>query len=168
MTRMASQQSKQVVRVILLLLAFEFMGFGQTRTGRDFGTLLGSSVTSPEVQQFIKTNHLRQFSTTPGCGGCNSTNSPFMLFWCSNRVWQVCVALDTVRFEPETFPGYSGKMPHDLTRSDTPETVIERLGTPSRRNVIADRLISLYYDKQHLCLDFEGKSRRLQLVTWME
>jgi hypothetical protein len=164
-----NQFSKQAVSVVLLVMAFGFAGIGQTRTGGDFEALLGLDVFSPLVQQFVRTNHLNWSSGLPDRGGYDSTNSPFMLFWCSNRIYMVSVALDTVRFEPNTYPGYSGKMPYGLTHGDTPDSVIERLGAPTRQRTLAGgRLIEQDYNKLRLQLDFDGKSRRLIGVTWHE
>jgi len=160
-----------MVAITLLVSAFGLIAFGQTRTEPYFETLLGMPVTSPQVQEFVKTNGLMHLPTTPDHSICKSTNSAFFLALRSNRVWQVCVTLGTIEGlkQSEPFPPYLGKMPYELTRNDTAEAVVQRLGTPSRRKEWAKGfLISLYYDKLRLCLDFDGKSQHLLYATWTE
>jgi hypothetical protein len=142
---------------------------GQTRDQPYFERLLGMEVTSAQVQEFVKTNGLVHEPSKPGYSFYSGTNSSFVLELRSNRVWQVCVALGTIEgFTESNRPrAYLGKMPYDLTRNDTPEAVVQRLGAPTRRKEWG-ALTSLYYDKLRLGLDFDRKSHLLLIVTWTE
>jgi hypothetical protein len=108
---------------------------GQTTNGYDFESLLGKSITSPEVQSLVKSNGLiHEPAGAPPYSICQSTNSssPFILCLCSNRVDMVEVALVQMKMETYTFPAYMGKLPHGLRTGETVESVIHRLGTPTR------------------------------------
>jgi hypothetical protein len=142
--------------VFLLALASIATAAGQSPSWQDFESLLGKPIMSQEVQQFVKTNHLKQYQTwTNGTGVCeNLTNVPFTLFYKSNTVQMVSVTDDLPHYAK-----YNGKMAHDLVPGDTPESVIRRLGAPSRQET--RYWIGVRYDSLRLELAFDLKSRRL-------
>jgi hypothetical protein len=153
--------------VALLSMTWVAAAYGQTPSQAQFEALLGKSMASPEVQAFTKTNHLIFKPTSPPYAKCESTNSSFFLFLRSNRVWQVSVTLSTFQlFPPDSFPPYTGTLPHGLKAGDSQESVVERLGVPTRRKSMTG-LISLYYDKLRLELDFIDKTG-LAFLTWTD
>ncbi len=153
---------KLKLAAVLFALMCAMAARSQSPAWQDFESLLGKPIMSPEVQLFIKTNHLNQSETaTNGTGICESeslTNVPFTLFYQSNKVQRVDVAIGIGGFAK-----YTGKLGHDLRPTDTPETIIQRFGKPSRQKV-QPSFVWLRYDKLRLDLDFDLKSRRLETV----
>ena len=141
---------------------------GQTTNGYDFESLLGKSSTSPEVQNFIKSNQLIHQPTQSPYSICQSTNSssPFILCACSNRIDMVSVTLVKTTMVPYVFPPYTGKHPYGLRPGETVESVIQRLGPPTHRD-LARIMPYLWYEKLHLQMDFDLQ-KGLSSVTWRE
>jgi hypothetical protein len=139
---------------------------GQTPSPPQFDALLGKTIGSPELQAFIKTNHLIFHPTEPGYAIYESTNSSLFVLLRSNRVWQVSVTLAPFKLPPDSFPPYTGTLPHGLKPGDSQESVVARLGVPSRRKSVAS-IICLYYDKLRLELNF-AKTTGLTCLTWTD
>ena len=158
--------------LLLLLLGAAFSSGsarGQTTNGYNFESLLGKSITSPEVQNLVNSNHLiHEPAGAPPYSICQSTNSssPFILCLCSNRVDMVEVVLVQMKMEPYTFPAYTGKIPYGLKPGETVESVIHRLGTPTRLDA-SRALPYLWYEKLRLQMDFDPKKGLIGL-TWRE
>lgn len=132
---------------------------GQTTNGYDFESLLGKSLTSPEVQDFIKSNQLiNEPTSSPGGSICQNTNSksPFILILHSNHIYMVSLTLVPTRMDPYAFPAYTWRLPHGLRTGETVESVIHRLGQPTRLDA-SRALPYLCYEKLHLQLDFDPK-----------
>lgn len=164
--------AKGHLRVCLWLLIFAAAASsgparGQTANSYDFESLLGKSISSHEVQDFIKTNQLVHQPTSPPYSICQSTNSssPFILCACSNRIDMVEVTVVQTTMVPYTFPPYTGKLPYGLKRGETEESVIQLLGPPTRRELGV--VPYLWYEKLHLQLNFDRK-KGLIFLTWRE
>jgi hypothetical protein len=156
------------LQVVLAVAASTLPAKGQTTNEYDFESFLGKSLTSPEVQDFIKSNRLVHEPTSARYSICQNTNSnsPFILCLCSNQIYMVSVTLVSMKMEPYTFPPYTGKLPHGLKRGETTESVILRLGPPTNRKVFAGNP-SLWYQKLRLEMDFDPKLG-LKFLTWRE
>jgi hypothetical protein len=120
-------------------------------------------VASEEVSRFVEMNHLNRYSVTNASAVVtafvNSKKSPFVLVCDNNMVDEVQVTLWKYMEAP-----YSGKLPHELQQEDAFDTVVQRLGQPTRQ-AFHDGFIDAYYPKLRLLFVFDEKSRHLRDVV---
>jgi hypothetical protein len=152
---------KMILASVLIVWTWTATAQTEIPPWQELQGLLGKPVASGAVQRLVKANHLIQSQTlTNGTGICqNLTNVPFVLVYSNNTICEVSIAVGYT-----TLPKYTGKLPHDLKPTDTAESVVHRLGEPSRR-IDRPSFIWMRYERLGLNLDFDRNSGCLAGVT---
>lgn len=124
----------------------------------EFAPLLDKPIDSPEVQAFATRYHMQKY-TKFDSGGFDQGDNSFSLIYSNDRI--VRVVIKVTQFNPG-WQAYYRTLPGGVLRTDSPDEVVAKLGTPTHR----PEPTYLVYADSGLSFSFDRDGKRLQEITY--